>query len=334
LPLVSPLFSNTNTNTNSQSLSLISSISPTPPTRKKNGTQNAMASAPSPPFTRLRIVTDPPDGVGRLTLSRPSKSNAFDAAAWDELHRAVSQLADACRRRGGGRVRCVLLDAEGPNFCAGLDLRLLRETMARLDGGGNHSDEPNDDDPAGRRERFFGEIQAMQAAITALETALPVPVVAAVAGACVGAGVDLIAAADVRLCSADAVFCVKEVDLAIAADLGSLQRLPALVGLGAASEWALTARRVPAVEAEAKGLVARVCEDREALAEEALKMARLLASKPPRALAGTKRALLRARDRPCVAEGLEAIARENMSALSGSGELRRAAQGAGGRSRL
>jgi enoyl-CoA hydratase len=284
-----------------------------------------MASSSQPhQFTRLRVLADPPDGVGRLTLARPAKSNAFDAAAWRELEAAVALLAAAARR---GRVRCVLLDAEGRNFCAGLDLSLLRESMARLE------DNREDLDPAGRRERFFGEIQQMQRAITALEASLPCPVVAAVSGACVGAGVDLITAADVRLCSRDAVFCVKEVDLAIAADLGSLQRLPPLVGLSAASEWALTARNVSAPEAEAKGLVARVLSDRDQLAAEALKLARALALKPPRALAGTKRALLRARDRPCVADGLEAIARENMSALAGSEELRRAAAGAQ-RSRL
>jgi enoyl-CoA hydratase/carnithine racemase len=293
----------------------------------------AASSSQPPPttFTRLRVVTDPPDGVGRLTLARPGKSNALDAAAWRELDAAVAALAGACR---AGRVRCVLLDADGANFCAGLDLSLLRETTARLEeerpspGAASDSDAASDDDPAGRRERFYHEILAMQRSVTSLEAALPVPVVAAVAGACVGAGVDLVAAADVRLCSRDAIFCVKEVDLAIAADLGSLQRLPALVGLSCASEWALTARPVPAEEARARGLVARVCADRAALAAEALALARALAQKPPRALRGTKRALLRARDRPCVADGLEAIARENMSALAGSAELRGAAAGA------
>lgn len=306
---------------------------------------SSSSSSQSPPttpqaFTRLRVVTNPPDGVGRLTLARPQKSNAFDAAAWRELDAAVAALADACR---SGRVRCVLLDADGANFCAGLDLSLLRETMGRLEEGGGSgaggvaSPNNDDNDPAGRRERFYGDIVAMQRAITSLETSLPVPVVACISGACVGAGVDLIAAADVRLCSTDATFCVKEVDLAIAADLGSLQRLPSLVGLSCAAEWALTARAVSADEAHARGLVARVCADRETLAREALSLARALAQKPPRALRGTKRALLRARDRPCVADGLEAIARENMSALAGSEELRRAAAGAMGahhRSRL
>lgn len=300
---------------------------------------------PPQPFTRFRVVTDPKDGVGRLTLARPAKSNAFDAVAWVELERAVAALA-AAAAGPNARVRCVLLDAEGANFCAGLDLSLLRETLARLEphrggangsggrggggGGGADENDDDDDDDAGRRERFLGEIRAMQRAITSLETLLPVPVVAAVSGACVGAGVDLVAAADVRLCSEDASFCVKEVDLAIAADLGSLQRLPPLVGLSTAAEWALTARRVSAAEAEAKGLVARLCSDRAALAAEALRVARLLAAKPPRALRGTKRALLRARDQPCVQEGLDLIALENMSALAGSAELRAAARRAGG----
>jgi enoyl-CoA hydratase/carnithine racemase len=286
-------------------------------------------------YTRLRVVSDPgPDGVGRLTLARPAKSNAFDALTWHELDLAVRELSRAAAE---GRVRAVLLDAEGPNFCAGLDLSLLEQSMAQLDGGGGdeggssssskhtNTTTTNTTDGAGRRERFHGSILAMQGAITSLERRLPVPVVAAISGACVGAGVDLITAADVRLCSDDSRFCVKEVDLGIAADLGSLQRLPSLVGLSCASEWALTARAVSSEEAERRGLVSRRCGDRQALALEARRVAELLARKPARALRLTKQALLHARDRPCVAEGLERIALVNMSALAGSDELKKAA---------
>lgn len=140
------------------------------------------------------------------------------------------------------------------------------------------------------------------------------PVIAAVHGACVGGGVDLIAAADVRLCSSDATFCVKEVDLAITADLGTLQRLPRIVGDGRAREWALTARTFGADEAERAGLVATVHDDAAALHAAAERLAGELALKPAAALVGSKRALLYARGRP-VADSLEQVALWNAGML-------------------
>lgn len=125
----------------------------------------------------------------------------------------------------------------------------------------------------------------------------PVPVVAAVHGSCVGAGVDLVSACDVATCSADACFCVKEVDLAIAADMGSLQRLPGLIGAGRTAELALTARTFHGPEAAAMGLVAQCAAHggRDAALQSATAIATAIASKSPVAVMATKRVLLHKR---------------------------------------
>lgn len=139
-----------------------------------------------------------------------------------------------------------------------------------------------------------------------------------------GAGVDMISCCDIRFCSQSASFCVKEVDLAIVADLGTLQRLPHIVGHGAATELALTARRFGAEEALALGLVSKVLPDDSALTQHVERVAAQIAAKSPLAITGTKRVLLHARDRS-VQEGLEYVATWNSSQL-GSADLREAFQ--------
>lgn len=147
---------------------------------------------------------------------------------------------------------------------------------------------------------------------SAFERNVEAPTVACVKGACVGAGVDLITACDVRLAQRDATFCVKEVDLGIAADVGTLQRLPSVVGYGRAMELALTARTITADEALRIGLVSEVCDDVDA---RGMEIARMLAKKSPIALRGTKRVLLRARDDPNVERGLDYVAAHNAAML-------------------
>ena len=153
----------------------------------------------------------------------------------------------------------------------------------------------------------------MQDFCTCLERC-PKPVLAAVHGACVGAGVDLITAADVRLCAPSAKFCVKEVDLAITADLGTLQRLPTLVGEGRARDLALSARTIDAQTALAYGLVTRVCESDSKFEADAVALAAQLAKKPRLALMGTKRIMLQGRGKR-VEDGLTDVAVWNAAML-------------------
>ena len=158
------------------------------------------------------------------------------------------------------------------------------------------------------------------------------PVVAAVQGACVGAGVDIITACDVRVCAPTARFCVKEVDLAITADLGTLQRLPHIVGGGRARELALTARTIGAAEAREIGLVTRVAPSEGGLAAAALEVAAGIARKPALAAWGTKRVLVRGQA-GSVQDGLEHVALWN-AAMLWSRELQGALRGVPQRARL
>jgi len=153
----------------------------------------------------------------------------------------------------------------------------------------------------------------LQAAINAVEEARP-PVIAAVHGGCIGAGVDLICACDLRVASADAYFRIAEVDVGITADLGTLQRLPHLIPGGIVREMALTGRSMGAEEALRRGLVSEVAESREAAVEAAMALARTIAAKSPMAVAGTKRSLNASRGRS-VEEGLRDVALSNAATL-------------------
>jgi Delta3,5-Delta2,4-dienoyl-CoA isomerase len=177
----------------------------------------------------------------------------------------------------------------------------------------------------------FSFVSYMQEACTAFETCSK-PVIVAVQGACVGAGVDMITACDIRICSKDATFCIKEVDLAITADLGTLQRLPLIVGVGRAQELVLTARSLSSSEAQDYGLVTTVSDSHASLLRKAFTLASVLASKPRLALMGTKRVMLHGRGQQ-VQAGLEHVALWNSSMLW-SHELQHIMQQLPDRSRL
>ena len=260
--------------------------------------------APSPPsFKTVVVEVDRDAGVGTLRLNRPRKSNAIDPDMWLEIPRALAWLDE------DEDVRAVVLCAAGKNFCAGIDVsspQLLGEQLGQTIRSGSEC--------AGREaEAMYRHVRRLQESFTAVERCRA-PVVCAVQGACFGGGVDLAAACDVRVCARDAVFCVKEVDLAIVADIGTLQRLPALIGHGRALEMALTARPVRAEEARSVGLVTSVRESVAELQTYARALAETLASKSPLAAQGTKAACLHARDHS-VREGLEFVAHLNAARL-------------------
>lgn len=141
-----------------------------------------------------------------------------------------------------------------------------------------------------RKAKIFEEfVELYQASITSLEKC-PKPVIACTHSAVVGAGVDLITAADIRFCTKDAWFCVKEVDIGMAADVGTLQRLPKVIGSQSlVRDLCYTARKLPSDEAERCGLVSKVFVDKITMVEEAIKMAEIIASKSPVAVQATKR---------------------------------------------
>ncbi|WOL04390.1 delta(3,5)-Delta(2,4)-dienoyl-CoA isomerase, peroxisomal [Canna indica] len=248
-------------------------------------------------FETLEVIQpDPSVPVHYIYLNRPAHRNALTLASFADLPRALALLDRL------PSARAIVLAARGPHFCAGIDLSSLSSIAASSSA-----------DRAAASELLRRRILVLQAAISAVERCRK-PVVAAIHGACIGGGVDLIAACDIRCCDEGAFFAVKEVDLALAADLGSLQRLPAIVGYGNAADMALTGRRVAAEEAKSMGLVTRVFPSRGSLEEGVAALAREMAEKSTVAMMGTKAVLLRSRDLT-VEQGLEHVATWNAAML-------------------
>jgi enoyl-CoA hydratase len=248
-----------------------------------------------PKFETLALTLD--GKVAHLALNRPDKANSMSATMWTELHAACRWLDET------PAARVVVLSGNGKHFCAGIDLALLQSLQSEVASL-----------PAGhRQERLRQRIIELQACISAFEHCRK-PVIAAIHGACVGGGIDLITACDMRFATADARFSVKEIDLAIVADVGTLQRLPRIVGEGIARELVFTARDVRGEEAREMKLVNRVFATHEELMTTVMALAQAIAAKSPLAVRGTKETLNYSRDHT-VAAGLEYVAAKNASLL-------------------
>ncbi|KAM6959533.1 delta(3,5)-Delta(2,4)-dienoyl-CoA isomerase, mitochondrial [Aplochiton taeniatus] len=255
------------------------------------------SAAPSPPFTTLSI-SHPADCITHVELHRPEKRNAMNKAFWSEMVDCFTQIAE------DPDCRVVVVSGAGKMFTAGIDLMDMASDVLQ----------PLGDDMARRSWNLRTIIAKYQETFTVIERC-PKPVVVAVHGACIGGGVDLITACDIRLCTQDAWFQVKEVDIGLAADVGTLQRLPKVIGSRSlVNELALTARKMFADEAKSSGLVSRVFADKEALMAAALEMAGEIAGRSPIAVQGTKVNLVYSRDHS-VTEGLHYMATWNMSML-------------------
>ncbi len=217
------------------------------------------------------------DHVAHLSLNRPEALNTMSPTFWRELDTLLREIHDE------GRARALVISSTGKHFSAGMAL----ETF----GGAITMD---DQSPEGRAA-IFDLLTDMQATFTRLE-ALRVPVIFAVQGGCVGAGVDMICAGCIRYASADAFFCIQEINIGMVADVGTLQRLPKLIPMGVVKELAYTGRRLGAQRALAVGLVNEVFDTHAATVDAALQCAREIASKPPVAIWGSKQAIDYARD--------------------------------------
>jgi enoyl-CoA hydratase/carnithine racemase len=253
-----------------------------------------------------RIAVSREGSVAHVELAREGKFNAMDKAMFEAIGEAFRTLgADPA-------VRAILLSGRGRHFTAGLDLQYAASQF------------PPTDDPGRAAESRLRHIKWLQDAFTAAEEARP-PVIAAIHGGCIGAGVDLATACDIRLAAEGAFFQVAEVDVAITADLGTLQRLGHLIPEGVVRELAYTGRRMDAEEAARLGLVNRVLSDRDSLVAAGMEMARAIAAKSPLAVAGAKMSLNYSRGRT-VEEGLRHVALWNAGALV-SADLTAAIQG-------
>jgi enoyl-CoA hydratase/carnithine racemase len=242
-----------------------------------------------------RVAVSIESGVAHVELARPGRFNAMDGemfAAIGEIFRSIGTDA---------RVRSILLSGRGRHFSAGLDLDYAASQF------------PPSDDPGRAAEARLRHIRWLQDSFTAVEEARA-PVVAAIHGGCIGAGVDLAGACCLRVASADAFFQVAEVDVAITADLGTLQRLGHLIPHGVLRELAFTGRRMGAEEAARYGLVNRVAASREETVAAGLELAGAIAAKSPLAVAGAKMSLNYSRGRT-VEEGLRHVALWNAGTL-------------------
>ncbi|WP_028535653.1 crotonase/enoyl-CoA hydratase family protein [Paludibacterium yongneupense] len=237
------------------------------------------------------------DGIAIISLNRPDKANALDDTLWQELRAAMESCDEMAE------VRVIVLAGEGRHFCAGIDLGMLMGVQAAI----------RDDCEARKREKLRRLILELQATASALERCGK-PVIAAIHGACLGGGLDIALAADFRYATQDAIFSVRELDLAMVADIGTLQRLPRIVGEGVAREMVLTARDVGAIEAQGIGLVNRIYPDVPALRAAALACAHQIAARSPLAVRGCKQVLNFSRDHS-VADGLEYVATWNAAML-------------------
>ncbi len=247
------------------------------------------------------VLTIDHDGhVATLWLDRSDARNAMGRQFFDDLPRAMASLDD------DDGVRAIVLAARGPHFCVGLD---LKEMGPALLGAGEGSASG-----AERSRRVAGDIRHLQRAANSL-AASPKPVIAAVQGYCIGGGVDLIAACDVRVAAHDAIFSVREAKMAIVADLGSLQRLPKIIGQGHVAELALSGKDIDAARAATIGLVNHVLDSHEATWASARAIAQEIAANSPLAVQGTK-AVLAANDGRTVDEALDYVANWNTMYLS------------------
>lgn len=235
--------------------------------------------------------------VAHVSINRPQKANALHLPAWEELKAIMEEMSERAD------VRVVILSGEGKLFCAGIDLELLM-SVQRLEAIPSLAD---------RNEALYAMVIKLQDCVSAIERCAK-PVIAAIHQGCIGGGVDIIAACDLRYCSDDAYFVIKEIDMGMVADLGTLQRLPKLVLPARVAEMAFTGRSVKAEEAEHIGLVNGRFDSRDALLTQVNEVAMQIASKSPKSIRGTKKVLQHAINHS-VTEGLEYIARHNAAHL-------------------
>jgi enoyl-CoA hydratase len=215
--------------------------------------------------------------VVHLVLNRPEALNTMHPTFWRELDEVLTTVHTE------GKARALVISSTGKHFSAGMALETFAGAIQM------------DDQSAEGRAAIFDLLTDMQATFTKLEN-LRIPVICAIQGGCIGGAVDMVTAACIRYASADAFFCIQEINIGMVADVGTLQRLPKLIPIAVVKEMAYTGRRLGAQKALAYGLVNEVFETAEATLTAALQCAQDIASKPPVAIWGTKQAVNYARD--------------------------------------
>jgi enoyl-CoA hydratase len=217
------------------------------------------------------------DHIAHLVLNRPQALNTLDLVFWRELDAVLHDLHQ------GTQARVLVISSTGKHFSAGMSLEVFGSTVAM------------DDQSAEGRAAITDMLAGLQSTFTRIEN-LRIPVIVVLQGGCIGGAVDMVTAACLRYASADAFFCIQEINIGMVADVGTLQRLPKLMPMAVVKELAYTGRRMGADKALQYGLVNEVLPDTESALAAAMQTAKEIASKPPVAIWGSKQALHYARD--------------------------------------
>ena len=211
-------------------------------------------------------------GVGTIWLDRPDKYNALNEAFWLAIPMALSAL------EADKDIRVVLVAGRGKHFCVGIDLV--------QSGMGSHQRPAGESEAVANLRQLEGTTR-FQDAMSSLAKC-PLPVIAVIHGHCLGAGIDMITACDIRIASADSNFSVRETRIGLVADVGTLQRLPKILNAGHVAELAYSAKDIDAARAEKIGLVNDVYDTAEAAYDAGMALANQIAANPPMAVRGTK----------------------------------------------
>ena len=238
------------------------------------------------------------NSIAHIRFNRPEKRNSMNEDFWTMFPKEVEELDDS------GEIRALIVSSTGPHFSAGIDLSMFKDDIV----------ENETDNEMGRsRGYFLQQLRFLQNAVSCLEAAR-FPVVTAVQGGCIGGGIDLITAADIRICTKDAFFLIEEINVGLAADIGTIQRLPKIIPAGIAREWTMLGEKVSADRAKEVGLVSSLHDNHEEMIKNAFEIAEKLASKTPLAMWVTKETLNYSRDHT-VKESLENVALWNAATL-------------------
>ena len=238
------------------------------------------------------------NSIAHIRFNRPEKRNSMNEDFWNLFPKEVEELDDR------GDIRALIVSSTGPHFSSGIDLNMFKDDVV----------EDESKHELGRsRGYFIQQLHYLQNAASCLEAAR-FPVIAAIQGGCIGGGIDLVTAADMRICTKDAFFLIEEINVGLAADIGTIQRLPKIIPAGIAREWTMMGEKVSADRAKEVGLVSSLHENQEEMLKSAFETAEKLASKTPLAMWVTKEVLNYSRDHS-VKEGLENVALWNAAML-------------------
>ena len=220
--------------------------------------------------------------IANIILSRPEQLNSMSRKFWVELPEILEEV------NRNSEIRVLIISSTGKHFCAGMDLSAFDNGVANI---------PKEKRPDNARigEALYRSAKELQEYISKLEK-IRVPVIAAIHGGCIGGAVDLVTACDIRLATSDAFFCIQEINIGMAADVGTLQRLPRIIPDSKMRELAYTGRRMLADEAKESGLVSDVYNSQEEMVNAAKEMANEIAKKSPIAIYGLKALMNYSRD--------------------------------------